>query len=683
MKKRHAHVLLWLALGGLALAPGVHASAAQGPADQPAGAATLTIDQVKSKIADAGDAEKWKSDLVIVLDHEDVTVRENGLGVAREHKVTKILRDGGIRSQSVQRFPFDPHTNRLELVAIRVYRADGEVEEVSVEQRAEQPQPAWGIFWPTSQYSLGLPRLFVGDAVETITEMTGFNVAYLADDGFDNRNALGEPLQPPVPGHWHDEVHWWSSYPVIEKRYTVRLPQDKPLQFEVYNGELRSAVLMQDGHLVYTFEKENIEPFKGEPSMEATPNVGTKLLLATLPTWEDKSRWLYEVSEPHFEADDAIREKVAEITAGLDDDWEKITAMNHWVAENIRYAGTSRGMCEGYTIHPSIETFHDRCGVCKDKAGMLVTMMRVAGYDTYLTMTMARQRVDRVPADQFNHAVTVWKKPNGELVLLDPTWMPKSRDNWSTLEPDQHVVYGLPEGGGLATSDYFPPETCSAIWTSQATIEGDNRLRGTMKFTATGAPEGRLRRTIAGHHPNERDEFFQESFRRLSPLAEPTRVEAMDPIDFSGPLTIQAGYVAPGFVLGQDDKRYLKLPMLQTVFGDRTLYDILSSNNLKERKYGLKLLATRLARFEETVDLPAGWQITELPEPVEIDGPSAGLKFEVSKEPGQITYTCQLTVKKWSIPPDEYANFKEVMEKFDELTGYVVTCEVEGGHAQR
>jgi hypothetical protein len=34
------------------------------------------------------------------------------------------------------------------------------------------------------------------------------------------------------------------------------------------------------------------------------------------------------------------------------------------------------------------------------------------------------------------------------------------------------------------------------------------------------------------------------------------------------------------------------------------------------------------------------------------------------------------------VPPKDYANFKEVLDKFEELTGHVVTCELEGGHAQ-
>lgn len=640
---------------------------------------------LRTRIDQAGDAKTWNADAVWVLDRTHVRVRDNGIGTAHKHTVLKILRPAAIRSQAVQVLTFDPFTNRLEVRACRIHRADGTIESVSLDRKLQQPQTAWGIFWGSQQFLIDLPRLNVGDAIELETEMTGFNVAYLASDesGDNLLNARGETLQPPVEGHWHDEVHFWSSYPIIEKSYSVRIAKDKPLQFGVYNGEANVNVMFEGDEKVYAFTKQNIPAFKPEPNMEATPNVATKVLLATLPTWREKAIWLYEVSEPQFDSDDAIRAKVDEIIAGLETPEEKYTALNSWVAENIRYAGTSRGMCEGYTVHKSTETFHDRAGVCKDKAGLLVTFLREAGFESYLVMTMARQRVDAVPADQFNHAVTCIRWEDGSLTLLDPTWMPKSRDNWSKLEPLQHVVYGLPEGKELAKSPYFPPSDNELVWTARSRIAPNNDLRGTFEFQAVGAGEGRLRRTLAGLHPQDRPDFFDETFQRISPVAAAEELRYVDPVDFSQPMQVSAAFEAPGFALGDDGRRYLKLPMMQTVFGDRTLYDIMGKTDLPERKYGLKLLATRLARIQETIELPSGWTAAELPEPISLDGPAASLQFDIEASGNQIRYTCELAVKRWTIPPDEYANFKAVLDAFENLTGHVVACEVEGASVRR
>jgi hypothetical protein len=644
-------------------------------------------DAVRAAIAAAGDADTRDADAVVVLDYEDVRVRPNGIGTARQQRVVKILRPAAIANLTIQRFPFDPHTNRLELKAIRVYRADGTLEELPLDDRSRQPQQAWGIFWPSDQYLIVVPNLAVGDAVETVSEMTGFNVAYLARGqgaGVGQRNAYGEVLEPPVPGHWHDEVHFWTTqYPVDEMRYSVTLPRTMPLQFEMYNGSVQPAVTFEDDHIRYAFKMADLEPLSGEPRMEPWPNVAPKLLLATLPTWEEKSKWLYEVSEPTFQADDAIRRKVAEITSGLESKEAIYTALNKWVAENVRYAGTSRGMCEGYTNHNTIETFHDRCGVCKDKAGMLVTMLREAGFESYLVMTMARQRVDPIPADQFNHAVTCIRWPNGDLKLLDPTWMPDSRDNWSTLEPDQHVVYGLPEGKGLSVGPYFSPEECQATWRGQSRLSADNDLQTTIQFEAVGAPEGRLRRSLNSLPDEKRQGYFHAAAQRLAPQATVERVTHVEGEDYSQPLAIDLEVSADDFALGGGGRRYFKLPMMQAVFGDRVLYDLEGGVSLDERKYGVTLLASRRALIQETITLPAGWNAVELPEAVSLDGSVASLDFEITAEGNQLHYTCDLQVKKWLIEPDAYDNFKEVIDRFKELAGPVVVCETEDRHAQR
>ncbi len=646
--------------------------------------------EIAARVRAAGDAARWNADVVVVLDATDVTVRPSGIGTAVRHNVVKILRDAAIRGQAVQRFPFDPHTNRLDLLAIRVYRADGTIEEVPVAAAVEQPQPEWGVFWGTRQYLVSVPRLAIGDAVETRSAMTGFNVAYLATAGAvpgggppanGERNARGEVLQPPVPGHWHDEVHFWTSVPVIEKRYTVRVPRDKPLQCEVYGGELRSSVLFDGDELVYSFEKRDLAPFVEEPAMEPVPNVATKLLLATLPSWEDKSRWLYAVSEPQLTADDAIRAKVAEITRGLTTDEEKWTALNHWVAENIRYAGTTRGMCEGYTIHDIRETFRDRAGVCKDKAGMLAGMLRVAGYESYVVMTMARQRVDRVPADQFNHAVTCVRRPDGTLVLLDPTWMPKSRDNWSTFEPGQHVVYGLPEGKGLSTSPEFPPEANHAHWVLESALDPGGDLATAVRFSATGAPETRMRRALAAVPPDERHRLVEETLPRLSPAAELRAATLGDPVDFTEPWQGRFEVAVPAYALAAGSQRLFRLPGLQLPLAERVVSDLLDKTGPKERKYGLKLSATRLAHITEDLALPPGWRVHDPPADVNLDGPSAGLRFTFTAEPGRVRYECVLTIKRWIVPPGEYANFKEVMDKLAELSARPLICVVEDSHA--
>ena len=121
-----------------------------------------------------------------------------------------------------------------------------------------------------------------------------------------------------------------------------------------------------------------------------------------------------------------VKKKVDELLAGVTDEERQIEILTHWVADEVRYTGISMGWGEGYTLHKGEMTFPDRCGVCKDKAGMLVTMLRAAGFESYAAMTMAGSRIDYIPADQFNHSVTVVKRRTASTTCSIPPGCPSS-----------------------------------------------------------------------------------------------------------------------------------------------------------------------------------------------------------------------------------------------------------------
>ena len=64
----------------------------------------------------------------------------------------------------------------------------------------------------------------------------------------------------------------------------------------------------------------------------------------------------------------------------------------------------------------------------RDCAGFieLITMVQDPARRFGAPETDSGARVERVPADQFNHCVAALRKPDGSYELLDPTWIPKS-----------------------------------------------------------------------------------------------------------------------------------------------------------------------------------------------------------------------------------------------------------------
>ncbi len=656
---------------------------ALGDAPRPA-----TDEQIKEMIADAGDAEDYdKASRVFVLDEADVFVQHSGLALTQSCKVIKILTDAGVKSKSVLRWEFDADTYRITVKSVRIHRKDGSLEDVDLSSLITQPAPQHAIYWGNQQHVLSVPRLEIGDALEVRISRIGFNIAYLNDSagGAASGGSGGEgetELIPPMAGHWYEVTLFQGNHPIIKKRYSVHMPKDMPVQYEVYNGAIKSSLWFDDDYHVHTWMAEDIPAVKREPRMVALDDCVPKLVMATLGTWEEKSRWFYEVNEPQFDADDAIRAKVRELTADLKTDEEKIAACTHWVADYVRYYGTKQGgACEGYTLHDSRNTFRDLGGVCKDKAGMLVTMLRVLGHEVYPALTMAGSRVEEIPADQFNHTVTVMRNKDGSFTVLDPTWVPLFRDVWSSFEDLQGLVYGTPEGQDQTVSPHYEPEYNMRSVRSVGEIRDDGTLSTRITMDLHGAADNRLRRKVNGTAEVERRAAFEEALN-IAPNARISELDFVNPYDYSRDGFVDMQVTAEGYAGGGNGMYAFRLPLMRHPLNSFFRAAFLESGDTKERKYGTRFWATRMVRYEETLKLPAGWKIAHVPDSKELDSGSAGLSFEAIPGDGQLTYRFEMRLKNGVVPAKDYKGYKKAIDTMKELSSEWIVCTTGGSESE-
>ena len=656
-----------------------------------------TDDEVKAMIAAAGDAKDFaRADIVYVLDEADVYVQPSGLATTEACQVIKVLTDAGAKAQAVHRTEFDPATNRIAVDSVRIHRKDKTVEEVPLDGLVVQPAKQWMIYWGNQQHMLSLPRVEVGDSIEIRTSKVGYNIAYLGDAGgagvvataatrsgglTSNGGVDATGLVPPMEGHWYEVTLFQGSYPILNKRYSVHMPKDMPVQFGVYNGALQSSLWYADDHHVSTWSAENLPAIKREPHMVAFDDVAIKLVMATVPDWEMKSRWFHVVNDGQFDADEAIRSKVEELTAHLTDEEAKIAACNNWVADNIRYYGTSRGPCEGFTLHKSTETFRDRGGVCKDKAGMLVTMLRVLGHDAYPALTMAGSRVEAIPADQFNHTVTAIRNKDGSFRVLDPTWAPMSREAWSSREARQALVYGTPEGQTLTLSPYFAPDYNLLEVKGNSRIGEEGTLTTDLAFNLKGYPCTYLRRSIGGQ-PRPEQRAVLEGAINIAPNARLEKIDVIDPYDYSKDAYARFTVSAEHYAGGGDSVHLFKLPLMTHPLAEFLTPDLLYPVDAEKREYGMRLRATRLVRYEDRIKLPDGWSVTALPKAQEIDTPIATLAFSAKANDGVLSYTFELSVKEHIVPAKDYPDYRRVIKAMQAIADDWVVCESGQGRSE-
>lgn len=633
----------------------------------------LSAPAVRALIDKAGGAaDNGGADLVTVFKRTRVEVEDSGLAHVHNREVILCLSEKGAAELARLRLDYDPASNLIELRALRVYRKDGRVETPPAGQEADLPQPQSAIYWGARMKLIPLPRLAVGEAVEVETYLKGFLIAYLGPAPAD------EKYVPPMRGHFYDVVTFDDSRPVKLRHYAVTTPRDKPVQFEVYNGEVQSAAGFEAGRLSYRFWKENLPPLKLEPRAVAASDVQTKVVLATVALWEDKSRWFAQVNEPQFAADEAIRAKVAELTRGLAKDEDKIAAIVHWVADNIRYSGISMGQGEGYTLHSGSMIFNDRSGVCKDKAGLAITMLRVLGYKVWPAMTMAGSRVERVPADQFNHCVAALEKPDGGYVLLDPTWVPFSTELWSSAEGEQHYLIGTPDGEDLAITPAFRAEDNKIRIESTATLGADGSLSGRLVIGGLGVADQRLRRELVhATVGRDRQAWFEKAVAALGPaaLVEPAALTYADLQDVSRPLRLTLDYKIPRFALLSAEGMAFAPPNARHILRQAGLFPYLGAAGPEKRSQALQLGAPRMLEVAEKIVLPPGFRVARKPAGRNLEGPVAALRTRLSEEGGGLAFDYQVVIKRRVIPPGDYPNFRQVVQEAEKLPEDLIVLE--------
>jgi hypothetical protein len=619
-------------------------------------------DDVKSLLNSVTKDKYLDADAVIVLDETKVDVEESGLSHVYKRQVVKLLTEEGCKNYSTFRLDYDPASSYAEIKSIKVIRGDKE-EILDSASFLDLPQPQSMIYWGPRMKLASIPLLNPDDAIEINTYSKGFVIAYLSE-GENSGLHNDERYIPPMRGHYYDVVLFQSDYPIVKKKYTVSLPKDKLLNAKVYNGEISFETSYDKDKIHYTFLKENVPPIKREPRMVEDTDAMPKVVLATVEDWPSKSRWFYEVNENAkvFEWNEEIAKEVEKITKGLKTDDDKRKALLAWVARQIRYSGITMGKGEGYTLHPGIMTFNDRAGVCKDIAGMLITMLRCAGYKTYPAMTMAGARVEDVPADQFNHCVVAVKLGEGEYKLYDPTWCPFSREIWSSAEKPQNYVIGTEKGEVLMETPPAPPEDNFIKVVSTGSFDLEGNFEGKMRITGGAYSETNLVWAVIFSDKGELKENFEDWLKKISPQAELVSFSTEDPIDVNKPFFIELKYKIPNFGVKGENGIYFASPVAQNILSNRRLTDFVGAIKGDKRQYDIFLRATRKFIFEETINLPVMAKEKVSEEGRKVEGPASSFEAKSSINGKVFELKETFTVKKKIVPAGDYPNLKDSYE---------------------
>ena len=618
----------------------------------------------------AGQNAWSEADCVTLLDSTSVTVQPNGSGSFAVYKSFKVQTPKGAVNNHVIKYDYDPLTAFARFKQVTVQRANGETMQVDVTKTCDYAAPARAIYWGARQIMLELGRLEPGDVVSYEISKKGFTYALLAGAEDDDARFI-----PPMRGQFYDIVPFWVNEPTRRKVYVVSMPMEKELQFQFYNGACTSLMRYEDGRKVYTFAVDEVLPFRKEPNMVDLFDEAPKLMMSSTPKWEDKSLWFHDLNEAYgsFAALPEAQKKVDELIKGKKTEMEKIAVLTHWVADNIRYAGITMGEGEGFTLHNTKMNYTDRCGVCKDIAGTLISFLRMAGFEAYPAMTMAGSRIESIPADHFNHCVAVVKLANGTYMPLDPTWVPFCRELWSSAEQQQNYLPGVPEGSDLCITPVSAPENHYVRIKADNRLEADGTLRGTFTLTAEGQSDSNIRRIFTTGFQSEWKSTMERQLLAISPKARLLSVDyGKNPKDYqAAPIKITFRYEIPDYALKGEGEMFFRPMVMNNLYNQVRSYMWIDTS-VENRKYGFKDACSRLVELDETVQLPAGYKLVSAVKDETMQGVGADFEGSLVQKGNKVLLHNRLALKKRVYEASDWESFRNAVNAHKAYGEYLV-----------
>ena len=632
----------------------------------------LAISIVFSLFAFAGEksvtpADYPDADAVLVESLEDTEYKSDGTYTSRGFQRVKILTEKGKRDESELVLHYNSRFMKSEITFVKVKNAAGEVRDVDISATSkvivDNSSANENIYDPMSRKLVcTVPGLEVGDELVYETLTTVF-ASRIEDNFYDS------------------SVMEWST-PILHQRVRVVCPAELPVKkvkIAYPKGEVKfSERDLEDGRHEMVWETAGeMEQVFPEPDMPPLYTLVQCLRVSTVETWQDISSWYWRISLPHLEKTNvAISNKVAEIGRDL-------PKLYKWVAQEVRYMGlTMEDKAPGYAPHDVSITFDNRYGVCRDKAALLVAMLRIAGFEAYPVLIHAGAKMDKdVPSPYFNHAIVAVALPEGgvgelglgedavtgggKYVLMDPT-DESSRDLLPSYLSNKSFIVARPDGEDLLTSAVPDAEANSLKIYQKGTLEKDGSLLMQGHAIFNGINDNVYRNALLRRREDARKKLFARILANLAPGADllDVKIYPLDLQNTAEPLKVDLLYRVPDALVRGDARLELSPVCLSRVLGSAN-WLLEGKTSLEKRVFPLVVDSTACVEEEIslTMDDTAG-EAVRLPEDVDIEGAYAYSRH-CTYDDGKFELKRRLAVNAVEFSPEEYDALRESAKEIE------------------
>jgi Domain of Unknown Function with PDB structure (DUF3857)/Transglutaminase-like superfamily len=601
-----------------------------------------------------------ETNAVILLDDTTYTVAPDGSAVEHHRHVIKILRPQG-RNEGIVGVAFDKDTKILSMHVWSI-GPDGHEYAVKDNEMTEHGYGEGNLFEDDKVRVAAAPGRDPGGVVAYeyeqrchpfLTEKTWFFQDHLPHVSQSFTLEL-----PPNFTYGTVWAHAKQASPIDLEHQRWRWVMDDTPAIDLKDVKLRPAAFSLEGRMTVHYAGPGI----------SSPTEGT---------WKSIGEWYQSISKDRLAPTPEIAAKAKELAGDKTDFYDKTEAIAEFVQKQVRYFAIEMGI-GGYQPHFAGDIFRNRYGDCKDKATLLTAMLSTVGVHGALVMVDHRRGVVDADAPSIvgDHMIAAIEIPKGyssprlhsvvtaktgrQYLIFDPTW---EKTAFGQLEHNLQGGYGiLMEGPDSQVIQFpvLPPDLNTIRRTASFQLQPDGSLKGTITEKRFGdlSENDRYLYTMADakQQTEYRDRVLGQDFTSFSVSDfKVQNVEALNK-DLTTSYTISADrFGKPTGAL---------IMIRPRVFGSEDI-DV---DHKKRHEVPINLGQTMQAQDDYTIELPAGYAVDEIPDPIKLDLGFASYESSSEVKNNILHYTRTYTVREVTLPADKYPDVQK-------LAGVIATDE--------
>ncbi|MSP23764.1 MAG: DUF3857 domain-containing protein [Myxococcales bacterium] len=570
------------------------------------------------------------------------TVFPSGLA-SRFHQLAfqPLTTEAALRSR---RFSFTYHADRqaVQLRGARVFRKDGRIDETVTTAEGPANDPSIHMYTLERTYHVQLPPLEPGDVVE---------LKYRVDD-VAVRNEMAD--------YFGELEFLQSADPVASAEYVLIAPKSRQLSVAAVGlAGVVQSVKDEGNRRIHHFEAKDLDGVALEPAMPPLAELLGHVHATTMTSWSDVGRWYWNLAKDKLEPDDDVRRLARELTRGVATEAERVAAIYRFAADEIRYVALELGI-EGIRPRSAALTLARGWGDCKDKATLIVSMLRELGIEAELVLvrTAMRGGIDTgagASLQPFDHAIAYVPSLDR---YLDGTAESTGSRELPAMDRGSVALRVTAEGGKLVRL----PELAARDSIEEREVQLELEREGGLRFAATlskvgvNAAEWRMRYHDEAARPERIGRDLSELLGPVVLDGDRGAVGVSDPDLVEAPLVVKARGKATATRAG--------VGWSVPIGSEPTL--VARHASLSTRTHPLVLGPLRTMLDSWTVTLPAGARVLAQPKPVRLETPAATYSLElVQGDARRVTVRATLIFKVSRVAPADYPAWREFCRAVD------------------